>query len=457
MSVRKWLMLLLAAMMAAFLFTGCAEDDDDDTPPAPTSPPVSGFDNELAVDWMTMAYDRIKANGTPPTKASRIYAYAALAMYEAAAPGMSTTHNSLAGQLNDFTGVPQPTSGEIYDWPCVINGAVAHVLEGLITDSTSVAQIEALHDEWVETRLAAVGAEIYTRSHTLAHEIAEAILDYAGTDGYSASQPPTCTYTLSGAPGAWTYTPNLSGVFATTPPLDPCWGTLRTFVLSRTGSDLECPPGAAPAFSTDPGSQLYAEAMEVFNTVNAANPEWQAIARWWSDDPTATGTPAGHWIRLAGQLLTEQTRALDVAVECYARLCLGQADAFISCWKTKYELNGMRPVTYIRWYIQTAPDTTWNSYRNTPRFPTCTSGHSTQSGAAAEALSTIFGENFSFTDHSNEFLGDLPRSFASFDAAADEAALSRLYGGIHFRSDNELGAAAGHCIGNAVNQVAFRK
>ncbi len=119
----------------------------------------------------------------------------------------------------------------------------------------------------------------------------------------------------------------------------------------------------------------------------------------------------------------------------------------------------MRPVTYIRWYIQQAPDTTWNSYRNTPRFPTCTSGHSTQSGAAAEALSAIFGESYGFVDHSNEFLGgEYPaRTYTSFDAAAREAADSRLYGGIHFRSDNDLGADAGHCIGERVNQIQFRR
>jgi membrane-associated phospholipid phosphatase len=146
---------------------------------------------------------------------------------------------------------------------------------------------------------------------------------------------------------------------------------------------------------------------------------------------------------------------LAAAAEAYARVGIAVADAFIACWYTKYRSNLQRPVTYIQGHI----DGSWLPDLVTPPFPTYTSGHSTQSGAAAAVLTDMFGVE-AFTDTLNADHGLIPmleaRSSSSFEAAA-EAAVSRLYGGIHFSFDNTVGLSAGQCIGQAIiDHVRFK-
>jgi hypothetical protein len=141
-----------------------------------------------------------------------------------------------------------------------------------------------------------------------------------------------------------------------------------------------------------------------------------------------------------------ENASLSVAAEAYAKVGIGVADAFISCWWTKYNYNYIRPVSCIRALIASS----WLPFVVTPPFPEYTSGHSVQSGATAEILTDIFGANYAFTDHTHDALGFVPRTFDSFYDAADEAAISRLYGGIHFRSAIDLGVAQGICVGQQV-------
>ena len=180
--------------------------------------------------------------------------------------------------------------------------------------------------------------------------------------------------------------------------------------------------------------------------------EQRDIARFWSDDPMLSSTPPGHWIAIALGIFERDQIALDKSVDVLARIGVAEADAFIGCWNTKFEVNLLRPVTYIRTLI----DPKWESLLITPPFPEYPSGHSTQSGAAASVLTQVFGENFSFDDASHERDGLNKRHYSSFWAAAQEAALSRLYGGIHFRAAIEQGLEQGRCIGGFVNALKTR-
>jgi hypothetical protein len=211
-----------------------------------------------------------------------------------------------------------------------------------------------------------------------------------------------------------------------------------------------CDPGPHPPYSEVPGSDFYREGREVYDTVENITPEQLAIAQFWADAPGATGTPPGHWIKLLGQLLGEWDSTLDVAAEAYARVGLAEMDAFICCWFVKYELNLLRPVTYVRLLFQAD----WLPPLITPNFPEYPSGHSTQSGAVAEVLTDMFGV-VPYTDHTHDEIGLPPRSFESFRQAADEAAISRLYGGIHYRAAIERGLEQGRCIGGEVNALEF--
>jgi hypothetical protein len=154
--------------------------------------------------------------------------------------------------------------------------------------------------------------------------------------------------------------------------------------------------------------------------------------------------------------LDHENASLSMAAESYAKLGIAVADAFITCWHTKFVYNVMRPITYIQAVI----DPAWNNPEmtdpvSTPPFPEYPSGHSVQSGAAAVVLNNLFGVDYHFVDNTHAALGLEPRPFDSFDAAADEAAISRLYGGIHFRSAIENGIVQGKCVGERVLGLRF--
>jgi membrane-associated phospholipid phosphatase len=180
--------------------------------------------------------------------------------------------------------------------------------------------------------------------------------------------------------------------------------------------------------------------------------EQKAIARFWSDDPMLSTTPPGHWIQIAFQIFDKGETPVDREVDLIARLSVAMADAFISCWTTKYEFDLVRPVTYIRANI----DPAFNPILITPPFPEYPSGHSTQSAAAAEVMTQFFGDNYAFEDASHVRDGLPPRKFASFRAAADEAGVSRLYGGIHFRTAIERGLDQGRCVAAYANALKTR-
>ena len=156
-----------------------------------------------------------------------------------------------------------------------------------------------------------------------------------------------------------------------------------------------------------------------------------------------TPTPAGHWIAIVIQIAERDALPVEVISSTLAKLGVAQADAFISCWDTKFRYNLLRPVTYIKRHI----DPAWEPLLITPPFPEYTSGHSTQSGAASTVLTAIFGDTFAFDDETHVDEGLPVRSYPSFAAAADEAAVSRLYGGIHYPFGNEKGLEQGRAVG----------
>ncbi|HXV37071.1 MAG TPA: vanadium-dependent haloperoxidase, partial [Myxococcota bacterium] len=201
-----------------------------------------------------------------------------------------------------------------------------------------------------------------------------------------------------------------------------------------------------------PASAFYAEAVEVYDAVNNLTPEQLEIARFWSDDPGVTATPPGHSVSILTQVLRQEDATLDVAAEGYARVGMAVADAFISCWWTKYRYNLVRPVSYIHAQI----DASWTIPLGTPPFPEYSSGHSSQSGAAAEVMTAMFGD-LAFIDDTHADRGFDPHPFDSFDAFAQEAAISRLYGGIHYRAAIERGVAQGRCVGMQINALKFHK
>ena len=218
-----------------------------------------------------------------------------------------------------------------------------------------------------------------------------------------------------------------------------------------TGAACGLPP--PPAYSEEKNSRFYSEAREVYETVNGLTDEQRAIARFWSDDPMLSPTPPGHWISIAIQILERENADLVTSADALVRLGVTLADAFVGCWDSKFRYDLVRPLTYIRHVI----DPKWEAILTTPPFPEYPSGHSTQSGAAAVVLTDVFGPAFAFEDATHEADGLPPRAYASFWEAAEEAGISRLYGGIHFRAAIERGLDQGRCIGAYANALKTRE
>lgn len=230
--------------------------------------------------------------------------------------------------------------------------------------------------------------------------------------------------------------------------MQPSWGENRPFVLD---SGTACGPPAPPAYSEAPGSAFYNQAAEVYETGKGLTDEQKAIATFWADNPGETSTPPGHSLSIVSQVLRQEGATLGLAAEAYVRAGLAVADAFIGCWNAKYQYNLVRPVTYIQAVI----DPAWEPMVATPPFPEYTSGHSVQSAAVARLLTDLFGDEMAFTDHAHDGRGLAPRSFTSFEAFSEEAAISRLYGGIHYRAAIEEGLEQGRCIGRQVSALVL--
>lgn len=405
--------------------------------------PTAGFDAGVAVEWARLLYDRIRFERSAPMVAARLIGYAEVALYESVVPGMPD-HLSLGGQLNGLPPLPAVDAHSKYHWPSVANRALAATLRGLLPAAAPETRsaIDALEARLAEDYGRAVALPILARSIAHGSRVAEAILQWASTDGYATLN--NCPFTPPAGDGLWVPTPP-----AFRPALQPCWGDLRPFALPAADA---CAPPPHPSYSTDPASAFYAEGKDVYDTVNGLTPEQREIALYWSDDPGTTGTPAGHSLTIAVQAIEQYNLMLDTAAEALARVGIGVADGFISCWKTKFIYNLLRPVTYVN---STLGDPAWLPILATPPFPEYTSGHSVQSGAAAEVLTDLLGP-IAFTDFTHVDRGFAPRSFDDFFEAAQEAAISRLYGGIHYRAAIDRGVEQGVCVGRTLlEQVRF--
>ncbi len=402
------------------------------------SVPAIEHDAGVAVDWMDLTYRIVQGEAVNAPAASRIYAYTGVTLYEAVVNGMPNNY-SMAGQVTDLPELPLPEEGEVYDWPSVANSALAMVLEGLFPNGSveTLQGLAELREKWVEAREDDVETSVVERSLEYGETLAQELLDWIASDGYAATRD--MAYELpTGDPAYYVHTTE------GTRPVEPFWGTLRPFGLFYPEY---CNVALNMPFDTDENSAFYAQAMEVKEVGENLTEEQQEIARFWIDTPGETGAPAGHWVAIENQLVEQLDLNLGRAAEMYALVGMSLGDAFISGWALKYEVMLLRPEAYIREYIRRS----WQPYVQTPPFPEYPSGHSVVSGAAGEVLTRMFG-TVAFTDRTHIIYDHEPlqRSFTSFVAAANEAAISRLYGGIHYRVAIENGLRQGQCVAQQV-------
>jgi hypothetical protein len=392
-------------------------------------------------DWYGLILNLVRHTATySPPVASRAFAYLGVTVYEAVASGSSQLQ-SLAGQLHELKLVPQRKAGLVYDEAAVLNGALAFAAQNFFSNTGPTGQraMATMVPQMLTCVAAGVPRTTLKRSTTFGEAIAKHILDWSMGDGgaHVENLGFPQKYELTKGPGHWvpTGTQGLQQL-----PLLPEWAKNRPFAMPA-GATCTLPP--PPAYSEDKTSEFYGQAKEVFDIKNNMTPEQKKIARFWSDDPMLSPTPPGHWVDVALSIFERDHVGLEKCVDVLARLGVAVADAFIGCWQVKFQYDLMRPITYIRKQM----DPKWDALLITPPFPEYPSGHSVQSGAAAVVLTQAFGEKFAFEDTSHEKDGLGRRSYPDFWAAAQEAAMSRLYGGIHFRAAVERGLDQGRCIG----------
>lgn len=400
--------------------------------PYGTSLPAAEHDASTAIKWMELLYDRVEAEAISAPAASRLYAYAGITVYQAVLPGIPADF-TLSGQLTDMPEIPYPDEG-VYDWPASANSALYSVLKGILP-ATSAQPLSVLYQTELATRQRDVDEDVIERSDEYGKQVADVLLEWIGDDNFAVTrgleyEPPTDDASF------WVYTnPNMKAV-------EPYWGTIRPFSLFSADA---CDRPMRMDFSTEADSTFYLQAQEVMETGNNLTDEQAEIAQFWVDTPGETGTPAGHWVMIENQLVDVLDLDLGRAAEMYALVGISLGDSFISAWNLKYRVNLLRPETYIQQNI----DENWKPLIASPGFPEYPSGHSVVSGAAAEVLTNMFG-TVAFTDRSGRKHGFEDRSFTSFYHAASEAAISRLYGGIHFRAAIENGLRHGQCVGQYI-------
>lgn len=419
-------------------------------------PSADVYDASFVTAWYDLQLELVRTTpGFTPPVASRAFGYTGVALYEAVVPGLPG-YQSLVGQLNELDELPQPAAGVDYHWGIVANSALQRITQHMFFNTSDENQtaIEALYGDLHVGLAAGVDERIVSRSVTHGRVVADAVFIWSLTDGGYQGQLANfpANYVPPVGAGMWEPTPRPSG-----DPLNamqPYWGDNRPFAL-KMGETCVIP--APPEYSEDTESHFYEEALEVYTVVKNLTPEQEAIAVFWADDPGTTSTPPGHSISILSQILRTEDARLHLAAEAYAKVGIAVADAFIGCWHYKFEYNLLRPITYIQAVIE--PE--WNTPIITdpvvtPPFPEYPSGHSVQSGATAAVLTSLFGDSYAFIDHTHTALGYPQRQYESFWAFADEAAISRLYGGIHYRAAIENGVEQGKCIGEQVNALQFR-
>jgi hypothetical protein len=420
----------IALVFSTIIVLALASCRKDDHHHGNGNPPAS-YTAEVVDKWLALQLRLIKnTTGVPNHAFSRHYSYSGVAALEALSPGLPSSISQFR-RWNGLTGLPAEDHSFRYYYPANVNAALATINRAFFPNANAndKAAIDSLEHALNESFLAKESQERINKSAEFGKAVATAVFNWAETDGYKNANAP---YTIPTGPGLWKPVP------ATASPVTPYWGNNRTII---TGSISNAQPGAPIPYSTDPSSAFYKAVKKVYDVSLTLTDDQKAMAIFWRDVPGATSP--GHWLSILHQVIKKTNVRLDKAVLAYAITGVSINDALISCWKTKYTYNVVRPVTYIR---EVMGYTNWNTFIGTPAHPEYSSGHASLSGAAAAAFEKIFGNIGSFTDHTYDYLGLAPRTYNSFKAIGEEAAISRLYGGIHYEFTLEAGLEEGRKV-----------
>ena len=390
----------------------------------------------------------VMGNNFTPVVASRNYAYASIAGYEAIAAGYPEKYQSLVGQLNGLSAVAKPLNKENIDFEYASLLAFCKVGEAVTFPEGSMKlYTDSIHNLAVEHGMP---AEMINETENYVKALVKSIIGWSKKDNYLKTRS-SSKFTVKDSIGRWIPTPP-----AYAQAVEPHWAEIRPMVLNNLKNYKVPTP---PEFNIkDTSSLYYKDVIYSKNAIDYLNPEQTHMADFWDDNPgklnisghvmfiTKKFSPPGHWMSIVG-IGAEKTKSdFGKTVCAYAKTSIALFDAFIECWSAKYTFKTVRPETVINKYFD--PD--WRPHLQTPPFPEYTCGHTTISAAAAEALTSVLGENVAYTDTSELEFGIKSRSFKSFKDAAKENIWARFYGGVHFHNSCIVSNKMGTIVGDSI-------
>lgn len=388
-----------------------------------------------------------------PPVASRIYFYSSLAAYEAIVPG-NPEYRSMSGQLKGLGEAPKPEASKEYSFEIAARTAYLKIGKALTFSANLYDEFDKKEaDKYKKIN---IPDDVMERSIAFGDTIAAHIINYSKKDNYKQTRG--FRYTVTQDKGTWVPTPPgyMDGV-------EPYWAKIRPAALDTCNQFA--PEKPYPYDMKNKNSPYYKQVVAVHQVVKNLTDEQREIANFWDCNPfklNVTGhamfatkkiSPGGHWMSIVNQITRAKKATTIQTAEAYLLTSMGLFDGFISCWDEKYRSKMIRPETVINMEM----DKDWIPTLQTPPFPEYSSGHSVVSGASAAILTKLYGENFAFTDSTEVQFGLPARSFKSFQHAADEASVSRFYGGIHFMPALDNGLKQGKKVGEWVLSKAITR
>jgi hypothetical protein len=436
----KKLFYLLLITAALFFLDGCKKYD---APVFEKNHPAEekkchGMNATVALEWYKLQLRFLLERNS--TLNGTYFGYLGIGLYESVRNGINNA-TSLSSKLYQMPAMPARENNKSYYWPESANAAMAGMLRSYNTGLTpaNLASIDSLENVFNQKFNAEAGAAAFSASQDFGRSIATAIYNWSLTDNFN---PSNTGYVPPVFPGAWEPTlPALAnGVL-------PYVSGARPFLSENLTS--VAPPFPA-AYSENPASYFYKIVKNVYDVSQTLTQEQKDIALFWVDQGNGIGyTPPGHDFSFITQALEQKHANLAIAAEAYAKAGIAERDATIVCFRSKYTYNLLRPITYIRRFI----DPNWLPFIVTPPHPEYPAAHAFITGSVMAAVTRVLGYNVPVTDHTYDFRGWAPRTYTTLFNGAKEAGMSRLYGGIHYLPSINIGLLLGHNLGDKIGKM----
>ncbi len=405
------------------------------------------FNHDILSECNLAIQNAVVLDGVTPPVASRRYFYSCVAAYEAIRPFKSNLVSTV-GQFNHFKYMPSIDTSKGICLDLAALEAYTKTARDMVYKEDSIS---AFYNRKINFYQSKLSAAVFEHSIAWGDSVSAAIIKWASTDTFAQIRG-TDLYLAKNSDEFWQPTPKeyMQAV-------EPQWKKVRPSFIKTAHQFFDSLPKPTP-YKGGKNPAFKELMLEIYNHVKQTDSFKIATARYWDDNPSSTFhyghatikvlkvSPAGHWLSMFSTVARENNYNLFQSAQGMLRISSVMFDGFIAVWDAKYSYEYIRPVTVIQRHI----DSSWLPIIETPAFPEYPSAHSVVSSAAATVLTHMFG-NYAFTDSTEFEFGLGTRRFKNFREASDEACMSRIYGGIHFREGMEYGKNLGNAVGNYHN------